>query len=311
MPGCTLILSRADDPHALAVQDALLRAGRRAEIAASDRLAWDGALSWESRSGAARIRCVSGAELALSDVDVLWWRRSNRQRAIGAANGEDALAPIDAEVVNRSCASAWLGALNARPPRRVVDDPWMVVRAENKIVQLAAAARVGLVAPPTLVSNDPAAIRAFARDHRWLVAKTLRHAPGAALATIPVSDEMLEDSEALSACPAIYQALVPGEEHLRLLMFGDTALGARLRSGRLDWRGEGAPEMASWQADAALVRGMRALLDALGLSMGVFDFKLDGDTPVFLEVNPQGQFLSVAALAEPGWADQFASFLAG
>ncbi len=44
--------------------------------------------------------------------------------------------------------------------------------------------------------------------------------------------------------------------------------------------------------------------------MGIFDVKLtDDDEPVFLEVNPQGQFLFVEALCGLPLADIFAAFL--
>jgi hypothetical protein len=44
--------------------------------------------------------------------------------------------------------------------------------------------------------------------------------------------------------------------------------------------------------------------------MGIFDVKLtDEDEPVFLEVNSQGQFLFVEALAGIPLADRFAAFL--
>ncbi|WP_439400499.1 hypothetical protein ACRQ5Q_44180 (plasmid) [Bradyrhizobium sp. PMVTL-01] len=54
---------------------------------------------------------------------------------------------------------------------------------------------------------------------------------------------------------------------------------------------------------------MRDTLHELGLVMGIFDVKLtDDDEPVFLEVNPQGQFLFVEALCDLPLADIFAAF---
>ena len=44
--------------------------------------------------------------------------------------------------------------------------------------------------------------------------------------------------------------------------------------------------------------------------MGIFDVKLtEDDEPVFLEVNPQGQFLFVEGLCGLPLADIFAAFL--
>ena len=49
----------------------------------------------------------------------------------------------------------------------------------------------------------------------------------------------------------------------------------------------------------------------LGLAMGVVDLKLDGDgEPVWLEVNPQGQFLFVEGLSGVPLTRALAEFLA-
>ena len=48
----------------------------------------------------------------------------------------------------------------------------------------------------------------------------------------------------------------------------------------------------------------------MGLNMGIFDLKLDpqGD-PVWLEVNPQGQFLFLEGMSDLRLADAFADHL--
>ena len=62
--------------------------------------------------------------------------------------------------------------------------------------------------------------------------------------------------------------------------------------------------------DSHLEQRLRDTLHELGLVMGIFDVKLtDDDEPVFLEVNPQGQFLFVEALCRLPLADIFAAFL--
>ena len=63
---------------------------------------------------------------------------------------------------------------------------------------------------------------------------------------------------------------------------------------------------------ADLQRRLRHFLSLMGLNMGIFDLKLDpqGD-PVWLEVNPQGQFLFLEGMSDMRLADAFADHLTG
>jgi len=56
---------------------------------------------------------------------------------------------------------------------------------------------------------------------------------------------------------------------------------------------------------------LRAVTHALGLRMGVFDLKVRPDGhPIFLEVNPQGQFLFVEGMSDMPLTQAFCRFLA-
>ena len=101
---------------------------------------------------------------------------------------------------------------------------------------------------------------------------TIVGAPGPMLETRKLKEPGEFDVESFQAAPAIFQEYIPGERHLR--------------------------------------RRVRAVLDTLGLEMGVIDLKLTPDgTLVWLEVNPQGQFLFLDALTHLGLTDRFAAYL--
>jgi len=297
-----LVLSTGSDPHARWAAQGVARLGGRCHVAASDRLADAGHLSWNAAAPGAVVTDAEGTQVAVDDADVIWWRRSNSQVAIDKSEP-------DAALINRCAASAWIGALLLDPCQKVIDDPFQVFRAENKLIQLAAAKRVGLAAPDTLISNDPAEIRDFAGATGSIVAKTLRHTPEHMLETVPVSPDQLRDDEALRLCPTIYQKMVPGDRHLRLLAFGNDLVGVELQSPHLDWRGRKELSAMEYEADDGLKTQCHALLASLGLSMAIFDFKLGPDGPVFLEINPQGQFLFMEILGGAQWEDRFAAFL--
>ncbi len=55
---------------------------------------------------------------------------------------------------------------------------------------------------------------------------------------------------------------------------------------------------------------LRAVLKALGLKMGIVDLKLtQAEIPIWLEINPQGQFLFAEALSGLNLTSAFAVFL--
>ena len=63
--------------------------------------------------------------------------------------------------------------------------------------------------------------------------------------------------------------------------------------------------------DRAKRSALRAVLAHLGLRMGIVDLKLDdAGVPVWLEINPQGQFLFAEGLCGLRLAEAFADFVA-
>jgi hypothetical protein len=103
--------------------------------------------------------------------------------------------------------------------------------------------------------------------------------------------DLLTDA-AVALCPAIYQEFVPGTCHLRICCFGSGIHAAKLETEALDWRYPLDAAVSPYRLDARTGAQVRQVISDLGLRMGIIDMKLTPDgTPVWLEVNPQGQFL--------------------
>jgi hypothetical protein len=85
---------------------------------------------------------------------------------------------------------------------------------------------------------------------------------------------------------------------------------ALLTSDDLDWRATREIAVSDFLLPQDVQRGLLAVLKLLKLKMGVFDLKLtlDGE-PVWLEINPQGQFLFVEGLGGPDLISPFCDFL--
>ncbi|MFD7546126.1 ATP-grasp ribosomal peptide maturase [Streptomyces sp. NPDC059578] len=190
------------------------------------------------------------------------------------------------------------GALAALPGAAYVNHPFRNRAAEYKPAQLATAARCGLPVPPTLLTNDPAQAREFARAQGRVVYKPLRateyaDANGTALTVWvdEVEPDGIGDGVALTA--HLFQRRVPAVADLRLTAVGDELFTVRITgSPGLDWRRH--YEDLSYErveTPRELVRGVREYLRAFGLVFGAFDFGVDGDgRPWMYECNPNGQW---------------------
>lgn len=199
-----------------------------------------------------------------------------------------------------------LGASMTCGAPRVMSDPAAIWRAENKLVQLAAAKGVGLRVPDTLVSNDVQAIRDhFHRVGREMICKPVRtgyyESSGReyAIFTSQVLEEHLCQLEQSLPCPSIFQRLIPKQCDVRVTMVGDRVFVAEIdsqehESSRVDWRATHNPELPHREADlpGPVLFALRRLLHVLGVKFAAIDLIKDVQGEYcFLEVNPNGQWL--------------------
>ncbi len=116
--------------------------------------------------------------------------------------------------------------------------------------------------------------------------------------------------ESLRLCPAMYQECITGTKHIRATCFGGLTYAALIETEDLDWRLNYAAPMHPWTVPPELHARLHTVLKMLDLEMGIFDLKLDQDgSPVWLEVNPQGQFLFVEGITGLPLTRVFAGFL--
>jgi len=125
-----------------------------------DYLSLQGRLSWTD-AGSFHVSDHLGHIVAPADFKLIWWRRFHLDQRPSALS----LTDIQRDVVNNDCRAAVIGGLLATCEAIWVSDPNKQRTAENKIVQLDAARRVGLRVPDTIISNDPDSVRAFCRKH--------------------------------------------------------------------------------------------------------------------------------------------------
>ncbi|MFF2851492.1 hypothetical protein ACFVT5_34945 [Streptomyces sp. NPDC058001] len=195
-----------------------------------------------------------------------------------------------------------MGVLHAIPRALYVNHPARNRDADNKVLQLATAARLGFTLPDTLITDVPADAVKFAAEHGTVIYKPVHRVHLACedgrnrtVWVRTVQADQLDNSIAL--CPHLFQACVPKVADIRLAAVGDEAFATRIDTDgdHLDWRQDQSLITCSPLPVPCSVReAVRAFLHAFGLSFGAFDFALDSSGRWwFLECNPNGQWAFV------------------
>jgi hypothetical protein len=254
-------------------------------------------------SGATRqLLRVGGREVDLSTITAVWNRRPGLPRAapeITDAKVRELVAGESDAMVRdlwRSLDCAWLPA-----------PPAVLREANRKAAQLRLAGALGFELPPTLVSNSPDDVIEFHRQHGGRIVSKLL---GAAFMSSSFGNEMvryteqvshrdLANLEAIRLCPMIFQAYVEKRIELRITVVGRRVMACEIHSQashhtRHDWRryDDAATPHYVHALPAAIERRCLALTERMGLSYGAIDMIVTPDGRyVFLEINPNGQYL--------------------
>ncbi len=318
-----LIITRSNDNECIqTVTRALEARGGRAFRLDTDRFPTEVRLGSRHGGGlSGRYLEADGERLDLDEVTAVWHRRLD----IAGQLPPDMRAELRSASVQES-RRALLNALTTLDAF-VLDPVVNIRRAENKELQLRVAESLGLKTPRTLVTNDPAAVRAFAEECGGdVVTKMLSsfavHEGGReqVVFTNPLSAQDLAELDGLDLCPMVFQERVEKRLELRVTVLGERVFTASIDStsrerARHDWRREGVAMLGEWRAfelPAAVERKVLALQDALGLNYGALDFILTPDERlVFLEINPVGEFFWLERVPGFPLSDAIADVLLG
>jgi glutathione synthase/RimK-type ligase-like ATP-grasp enzyme len=289
------IFSFENDLHALAVEASLRDRGLECFVFETSLGAPRRGVEWSTRAASeARLTSREGVRVSVQELDLIWWRRVSQ-----TLRQPIDMSPATLDFLRNDWRHATEGAVFTNFSGIWLSDPAAQRRAENKIIQLQTAMSIGLHVPETIVTNSPTELRHFAdRLGNDIIAKTLRGAATRATAAVSMTPEALSDDEAIALCPAIYQERVHGSVHLRAHVFGESVYAAQITTADLDWRRDLSVPFESIAVTPQLANQLVDFVSVMGLRMGVLDLKIDeNDQVCFLEINPQGQFLFVEALA--------------
>ena len=208
----------------------------------------------------------------------------------------------------RYCGDEWsavLRSIYSALGDRWLNSPMAIARAEDKMLQLAVAADVGLRVPPTVVTNhSETAVRFISDGHtvgKAFYAGFLDEEDGMAGRVIFTTrlDGVSRPSRAsLRLAPVIFQREITKAYDVRATVVGDRVFSATIDSQTnpetsVDWRRGSHPDLPHdcHKLPDDITSRCRSLVRQLGLKFAAIDLILDrkGDY-WFLEANPNGQW---------------------
>jgi len=207
---------------------------------------------------------------------------------------------------------------------RWMSHPANVWHAELKPYQLQVAKQLGLRIPQTLVTNDPNSIRAAFHSFGSMIVKPCRSGYAVvdgeerAIYTSRLLAEHLEFLEEARLSPAIYQEHIPKRVDIRATVVGSQIFAAAIDSqsdpaAAVDWRHTTNPNLphVPIELPVQVQACLHSLMSKLGLTFGAIDLVQTPDGEfVFLEVNPNGQWLWIDDQLNLGITEAIVAWLA-
>lgn len=317
-----LILTARDDPHADVVSAILTARGVPHVRFDPGDIPRDAEFSvdLDERGGLRRKIMRSEGEIDLEKVRCLWFRRPSRPTPLDSVCDEATRTYVMAECEN-VLDTLWdsLGCPSLPAPKPVFR------RAETKLGQLMMAASVGFDIPATLLSNSPAAALDFrdANPHR-LISKL----PSGVVArsfgisqffrfTEEVRRSDLLALHSLRHAPVIFQSYVDKAVELRVTVVGERVFAAEIHSQttrhtKLDWRHYDSADTPVRHHDLPpdIARSCREVVGRFGLRYGAIDLIVTPEGRyVFVELNPNGQYLWIEQITQLPISDAIADEL--
>lgn len=287
-----VVVSTASDVHFKCVAEELRRMGRESFLVEIPKLGNDARFTMATGSERYERWSVPDHDpIDLEQASCVWYRRFYPPTLTPSPSSR-----ADVDWALREWREAMTAAF-AASGARFVSDPWAQELAGMKPYQLRVAQRLGLRVPDTLMTNDADAARAFVDKHAGrVVHKVVKTPRDRFVGTRKWHPDDDAELKWLHLTPTFFQELIVARYELRITIVGRRIFAAEFEVGAdvsdarslLDVPFE--RHRLPQEVEALLLK----LMDELGLQYGTIDLKrCENGEYVFLEINPQGQFLYV------------------
>jgi hypothetical protein len=301
-----LIVAGAGDTHAGHIAQILKQRGYPALILSKADFGLSCTLALDPVAQCGVIVLADGTKIRSDDIGAVWYRRPGAVLVDPVITND-----LDRSFVEREFTQS-LDAFFSLAFRRVVSMPF-AQKAAIKPVQLKVASEVGLRVPKTLLTSNPEEALSFVSDckagsvHKAMTAPAHRF-----LDTRAWDTEDIRRIKDLPLCPTLFQERIHGVGDIRATVIGSQIFAAYRACGPeiVDSRLNPALSYSCCELPSDVACATLRLMDKLGLAFGTIDLKVaDNGEHVFLEVNPQGQFLYIEKLTELPISIALADFL--
>lgn len=197
---------------------------------------------------------------------------------------------------------AFMGNLFSILDAKWISLPSAVYLAENKLLQLKLASKLGFKIPATLVTTDKESLKKFFHSHPQIIIKPLSRtrmdgSDGAEfIFTNRLEANHLDNISKLDLTPCLFQEEIEKSIELRVTVVGNKTFTAKVESQldeetKIDWRRKKL-EFIIFELPSEIHELCVKLVKEMDLSFGAIDLILSPDgTYTFLEVNPNGQWV--------------------
>lgn len=292
-----LIISTKNDVHAILVKKELESQGKSTRIFDMGEFSYGSFLNYQiSDKSPCEFVDSDGSKIDLTQVTSIWFRRPRYphlskiiarkdDRIFGYREWTDATTCILS--LDLKCVNQLENQESAKKPK-----------------QLEIAKRCGLLVPDTLITNDSRKVEEFLIEHKNKIVHKAMSAPNHRfLDTRLWTEEDRRHLFNLELAPTIFQNYISGPYDVRSTVIGNEIHSARItnlnKNGLVDSRLDLDQPYEAYELPDDISNKIFRFMEKMGLVFGTIDLKItDKDEHVFLEINPQGQFLYVEILTK-------------
>ncbi|SNR45466.1 RimK-like ATP-grasp domain-containing protein [Maribacter sedimenticola] len=230
----------------------------------------------------------------ISHFDSVWFRRV-KVPTISFSSFEEN------DFYNKDYQSFFSNLWNTLSTNKWLSNPNNIYKAENKIFQLSVARKLGFPIPNTIISSDSVEIQQFSKENgKKIIIKPLYRSRFLAdgeekiVFTNSLKTNHVEN-ESFVSFPMIFQNEIEKEYELRVTVVGKEIFAAKVDSqsdsdSKLDWRRKRL-KFEPYNLPIDIQELALRLVSELGLGFGAIDLIKTKDGYVFLEINPNGQWV--------------------
>lgn len=180
--------------------------------------------------------------------------------------------------------------------------PATLRRANNKVLQLHLALRVGFTIPDAAITNAYHHIHDLHGENsivKPLSVGTVNHAGTREYVQTNIVDKSI-DGSLLKFCPSYFQQYIEKDYELRVTVIGDRFHTVKIESkNKIDWRKTN-NEITYSLVDlpSEISEKCRLFMTHLNMDFGCFDFMIKDGATYFLEMNANGQWAWLDAMTQ-------------